>query len=507
MPGAVTLAPVASAGRAEPVPDCRTASKLLWAQRSGSNPSRQVGINENIYERRPVIAFSLGSGDFWFSNVGGLAMRGLALLIFLVLILSLGLLGGTESPDAPGDAAERPNILIIMTDDQRASADGMSVMHETRRIFGDGGTKFTNAVATTPVCCPSRTSIFSGRYSHNTGVMRQNPAAFDQTTTLQYHLMRQGYTTALIGKYLNSFTGRPPHFDYIAEGAGFYNREGTAERYYNKKGIYSTHYIRDKAVSRLDNFEQADDDPWLMYVHPMAPHLPSKPEAKYAKAFVPPWDVNPARSESDRSDKPPHLRGIKAKVRETIATRKRQIRTLYSVDDMVADVFERLEVLNEDENTLAFFLSDNGFMWMEHKLSLKNYPYDESVRIPFYVRWPGHVAQSAVDDRIVANIDIAPTIYDIIDYTPNHTVDGRSLFTSDRTQILTEGPGHGVRFTALWNPEWMYVEHKSGFKEYYGPDDPWQLDNGFITDGPPPDAAQLAARLLSASTCAGATCP
>jgi arylsulfatase A-like enzyme len=433
-----------------------------------------------------------------------------AILISLVLLGGFVLMREVQSPSGSPDglsAAERPNILIIMTDDQRASADGLSVMKETRRIFGREGTKFTNAVATTPLCCPSRTSIFSGRYSHNTGVRGLDPARFDQTTTLQHHLQRQGYLTAMTGKYLNNFKGRPPHFDYADEGVGYYTKEGIQSRYYNEKRVYSTHHIRDKALTYLDKFEATDNDPWLMYVHPLAPHSPAKPETKYANAFVPPWELNPARSESDRRDKPKHVREVRYGAKETVDLRERQIRTLYSVDDLVVKVFDRLETLGEDEDTLAFFLSDNGFIWMEHKLGLKNYAYDDAVNIPFYMRWPGHVEEGAVDDRIVANIDIAPTIYDIIDYTPNHTLDGRSIFTSNRSEILTEGSGHGMRFKALWNPDWMYVEHKNGFREFYGPGDPWQLENGFRTGNPPSNTAQLAARLRSTSSCAGTACP
>ena len=423
------------------------------------------------------------------------------LLAMLMLVALLAVAAGaglvTETTRARLET-ERPNILIIMTDDQRASADGLSVMDETHRIFGGGGTKFTNAVATTPLCCPSRASIFSGRYAHNTGVTQQDPAGFDQTTTLQYHLRRQGYTTALVGKYLNNFKGKPPHFDYVKTKAG----------YYNKSGIYSTHIIRDTAKSFLSTFEQTDADPWLMYLHTVAPHLPATPEKKYASAFVPPWGMNPARSESDRSDKPPYVQEIKTGEKGTIDIRARQIRTLYSVDDMIADVFDRLGALGEADNTIAFFLSDNGYMWMEHKLRLKSHAYDDSVRIPLFMRWPGHVEQGAVDDRIVANIDIAPTIYDIIDYTPDHTMDGRSLFASNRSEILTEGWGpKATPFEALWNPDWMYAEYDGGFKEYYGPDDPWQLDNGFKTGDPPSNAAQLATRLRSASTCSGTACP
>jgi arylsulfatase A-like enzyme len=183
--------------------------------------------------------------------------------------------------------------------------------------------------------------------------------------------------------------------------------------------------------------------------------------------------------------------------------RARSIRTLYSVDDMVEKVWARLEALSEVDNTIAFFLSDNGYMWMEHRLNLKNYAYEDSVRLPFFVRGAGF-QQGAVDNRIVANIDIAPTIYDILDFDPPHSVDGRSLFTSNRNEILTEGWGYDMPFRSLWKPSSMYAEYDNGFREYYAPDDPWQLDNGFKTGDPPANAVELANRLDAASTCQGA---
>ena len=94
---------------------------------------------------------------------------------------------------------------------------------------------------------------------------------------------------------------------------------------------------------------------------------------------------------------------------------------------LIASTFSRLDALGET-NTLAFFLSDNGYQWHEHGLDRKGKPYDDSVQIPFFVRWPGHIETGLVDERIVANIDIAPTVYDALDYVPNnYAPDGRSI--------------------------------------------------------------------------------
>ena len=151
--------------------------------------------------------------------------------------------GHTDFPADPGciDASDddetdpsgqRPNILIVMTDDQRTSSDGLSVMDDLRRIFGEHGTYYPNAVATTPLCCPSRASTFSGRYAHNTGVIDNDGNPLDQTTTLQYHLQqRLGYQTALVGKYrTNSRDPRHSSISWTAGSGMEIRRVGTMER-------------------------------------------------------------------------------------------------------------------------------------------------------------------------------------------------------------------------------------------------------------------------------------
>jgi arylsulfatase A-like enzyme len=177
---------------------------------------------------------------------------------------------GTHRSPALADPDPRPNILIFMTDDQRASADEMSVLDGVRHIFGDGGTYFPNAVVTTPLCCPSRSSLFTGRFAHNTGVVNNSvPPTFDQTTTLQYQLQQLGYHTAIVGKYLNDFDGPPPYFDLSDVFAGYTYADGT----------YATVHLWQRAIEYLNAFEQTDDTPWLMYVTPFAPHPDAVPES------------------------------------------------------------------------------------------------------------------------------------------------------------------------------------------------------------------------------------
>lgn len=427
----------------------------------------------------------------------------------------------------------RPNVLIILTDDQRASGT-LGVMPETKRRFYGGGTRFTQAFATTPLCCPSRASIMTGRYAHNHRVRTNEDAAYlDQTSTLQSYLQRDGYRTAIFGKFLNGwdFTRDPPHFDDWTIGQkptryedGMWNIEGTI----TDVTKYSTNFVADEAVRFLHEAEADDSQPWLMYVTPGAPHMPAVPEAEYANAPLEPWKKNPAVLEKDRTDKPPYVQARSSNLRRVRRIRAMQLRALFSVDDLVTRIFRSADRLDENRSTLAFFLSDNGFLWGEHGLSgsahQKRSPYTQSIKLPFLMRWPGHVASSVIDDRLVANIDIAPTVLDAAQLSPRlvYPMDGRSLLDSGaRRWLLLE---HWREDKLV--PQWAALRSAGvEYVEYYGDDgltpptfqefyrlatDRWQLDNllGDARAGNDPvNVSGLAARLDRARRCIGDVCP
>src|SRR5439155_2018194 len=209
---------------------------------------------------------------------------------------------------------------------------------------------------------------------------------------------------------------------------------------------YSTSFISDHAVQFLRQSESHDRQPWFLYVATSAPHDPWLPEPKYANAPVPPFVRNPAMLEADISDKPPWVQSaVKLTQARIAANRAGQLRTQMSVDDMVGRIFRVLRQMGEDRTTLAFFLSDNGFLWGEHqvagdrgetetsltKITGKRLPYTQSIHVPFLVRWPGHVRTGVRDPRFVANVDIAPTIMEAAGLTPPASLpmDGRSLLS------------------------------------------------------------------------------
>lgn len=461
------------------------------------------------------------------------ALLPLALIAVVVVLSTPGVTTDADAGYAPSAKSDPlPNILLILTDDQRAE-ETLEVMPKTRSWFEQGGTRFSSAFSTTPLCCPGRASIFSGRYAHNHGV-RTNGGftvvqALDQRSTLQRYLREAGYRTALIGKYFYSWNLSVPP-PYVDEWALFRGGYSNAWFKTNDTGVrvpYSTEFIAERAVDFLRRTEAQDQQPWFLFVGTQAPHQVPTPQPDYAAAPVPDWTGNPAVSETDRLDKPPWVVGYNPPYGDTftdvLGIRRQQLRTLMSVDDLVGAVSGELAKLGEDQDTLAFFLSDNGYMWGEHGLGTdKRFPYTQSVRIPFYLRWPGRVAAGATDSRLVANVDVAPTVLSAAGLSPDpgYAADGRSLLTSwVRDQLLLEywkspdggPPGWGsIRTPAFQYIEWYADDGATlTFREYYDlVADPWQLEN-LLADTDPandPDVASLSAA-LAMERCAGACRP
>jgi arylsulfatase A-like enzyme len=416
-------------------------------------------------------------------------------------------------------AGSRPNILIVVTDDQRG---GLEVMPKTIAWMGNGGTRYSNAYVSTPLCCPSRASILTGRYAHNHGVTSNLEArGLDPRITVQYYLGQAGYRTGIIGKYMNAWLRqRPPFFDTwaifgssrAAYSGGDWNIQGTVRTV----DQYATRFIGDQAEAFLDS---GSGEPWFLYLAPPNPHQPYRVEAKYQGAPVPDWDCNPAVRESNRSDKHPYVRLYHRTCNQGKEIREKQLRTLMSVDDLLDRVLRAVKAEGELSNTLVFFLSDNGYLWSEHGLGGKRHPYLQSIEIPMLARWPGHLPAGAVDRRLVANIDIAPTVLDAAGLTPPTPLDGRSLLSNhSRDRMLIEywsggnwsGPVEGDAvpdWASLITRRGHYVRYyqpdtSSDFREYYDlRADPWELHS---LPAPP---AGWAKQLSSDRVCAGLRCP
>jgi arylsulfatase A-like enzyme len=335
-----------------------------------------------------------------------------------------------------------------------------------------------------------------------------------------------GYFTGLFGKFLNAWSDfrNVDDFDRWSVFDGGYfgfrvNEQGTVKPI----SQYSTDYVRDRALGFLQESETNDSQPWFLMVTPVAPHLPAIAEPDYENVEIPDFVPNPATWEADRTDKPPWVQySVSTPEGQALVLQNResQLRTLPSVDDMVEALLNQLQASGET-NTLAVFMSDNGYMWGEHNLDAKPRPYLDSVRVPMYMRWPGQVPAGATDNRLVANVDLAPTISAATGVSLGGQTDGRNLLDASwsRDRLLTEMAyqGNVPAWAALVTPTSHYIESyrpadpsSISFREYYDlTNDPYELDN-LLSDANTandPNVASLSAQLAEDRVCAGTNCP
>lgn len=424
-------------------------------------------------------------------------------------------------PDAKGKpvvgdvAGTRPNILLIITDDQEKTS--MRAMPQTLKLFKREGVDFNHGYVTTPLCCPARATMYSGLYAHNHGIITNNPSRqFGQTylwqNTFPAELQGAGYYTGQFGKYLNGWQKEDEGdagFDVFRDDYNGYehNRRerGKADLLTARRG---SRFVKDR--------ESADGQPWMMTLSLRSPHTPLVAAKKYADAQVPRFRPPISFNETDLSDKPSYLREKRHDKTLGYITKRYQKyeRTLLSADDAVAKVFRTLDSTGEDRDTLAIFVSDNGFLFGAHGVLGKVFPYKEATNVPMYMRWPAELGtKGRLDTRLVANVDFAPTFYDVAGIDPGYQVDGRSLFdpANDRDWLLTES----VKWKALQDDQGSLIETKTDdpgkpFVEYYD----WNVDPGEM-DGKPQLQTrsqrqrfkQMSAILEQVKDCAGSACP
>ena len=421
---------------------------------------------------------------------------------------------GLSDEGSPPRNAESANIVLIVTDDQRW--DSMWAMPKVRNLLGAHGVTFTNGFASNPLCCPSRASILTGQYSHGTGVYTNFPplggyGGFDPTTTIATVLQQQGYTTGFVGKYMNGYLGTeiPPGWDrWMAfngpnGGVWYYDYtmsiDGEERSYGSDPSDYSTSVAAEHAVTFIEQVRR----PFFLYFAPSAPHLPAVPGPGHEGTF-PSLASYRGRSfdEADMSDKPRWLRAVARLDREDVeaADRQRaaQLRSLPAVDDAVAEIVRALESTGALSRTLIVFMSDNGFLFGEHRLSEKQSAYEESIRVPLILRYDPLGAAGVRDGRIVANIDVAPTVADVagiqmpgadgtslLDLLRDPTAPGRRWLLlehvgspRDPEALRERGKVVIPTYCGVRGHRWKYVRYADGSRELYDLEaDPLELRN------------------------------
>lgn len=432
-------------------------------------------------------------------SVGGLAV-GLVAVVLAGLGIATALRAGGSSSGSDG----RPNIVLIITDDQRW--DTLGVMPNVQAMLGDQGVTFENAMVTTPLCCPSRASLLTGRYSRHTGVHRNGPPdggapAFDDSSTLATWLHDVGYSTSLVGKYLNGYRLLeegyvPPGWDdwHVTTGLPeieYYgytlNENGSLASFGTAPEDYTTTVLGDRAA----RFVREAPEPFFLYFAPVAPHLPARPapEDEGSMSGLAPFRP-PSFNEADVSDKPwvdrfPILGSDR--ISSIDRSRRRMLESLQAVDRSVASLVTSLEDRGVLGRTILVFTSDNGYFWGEHRRVGKIWPYEEAIRVPLLVRGPGFIP-GGTDAHLVLNIDLAPTMIAAAGASSGtSSVDGSSLLPllqggsapAWRTVFVVEflGPD-GLAYEAVRTEHRVWIEYEDGGRELYDLEtDPYELEN------------------------------
>lgn len=378
-------------------------------------------------------------------------------------------------------AADRPNIIFIMSDDHAAHAIGAYGSHVNKtpnldRLARDGMI-FTSVFATNSICTPSRAAILTGQYSHINGVTMFN--RFDSSRmTVARLLQAAGYYTGMIGKW--HLGSDPRGFDRweILPGQGAYTDPifytATGEKTYT--GRYVTDVITELGIDFID--KRPRDRPFFLMLHHKAPHRPWEADAahgaRFAGQWIPEpetlWDTYETRSDALHENRqriardltrrdlklppPADLQGAaraawlseKPESVTTMVEGKRvtltgealtrwkyqrymqdYLATVQSVDDGVGRVLEALDRHGLAKNTIVVYTSDQGFFLGDHGLFDKRFMYEESLRMPFLVRWPAAIKAGSRSDGIALNVDFAPTFLDAAGLRVPAEMQGRSL--------------------------------------------------------------------------------
>ena len=412
--------------------------------------------------------------------------------------------------DGVAPEALQPNIVVVLTDDQRW--DTLGVMPRVQGEIAGKGVSFANSFVTTSLCCPSRASLYSGQYAHHHGVLTNGPpeggaAVFPDDSTLPVWLSEAGYATALFGKYMNGndaiAPAVPPGWSewqtFVEDGGAergtalYYdytlNENGTLVAYGHTTDDYST----DLLAARVLRFITAKADrPFFAVYAPTAPHEPAIAAERHLGRFagIEPWRP-PNWCEPDVTRKPRWVRfqatiTTPEGIANTDASRTRQLETLLAVDEAVGRILAKLERLGLTDQTLVAYTSDNGYHWREHWWNWKLTAYEEAIRVPLAVRLPVLVPLPRAIDALALNIDLAPTFVELAGRPIPASVDGRSLlgalagapwrddFLFEHWGTLIVKPNVGIRTT-----RWKYIRTTTdGFEELYDlAADPYELEN------------------------------
>ena len=448
-------------------------------------------------------------------------------------------------------AAARPNVVFVLTDDLSWNlVRHMPHVQQLRRR----GLTFSRYVVTDSLCCPSRSSIFTGRFPHDTGVFTNGGKDGGYQVfhdkgweghTFGTALQPLGYRTAMMGKYLNGYLPRtrlvPPGWT-TWDGAGNaygefnynLNENGGLVHYGGTPSDYLTDVVAAKGAAFIDAAATAKQ-PFALEIATFAPHAPATPAPRHANLFT---GARVPRGGAFNRDNvnPPKWLGHRApltaaQIAGLDALYRKRLRSIQAVDDLIGRLEATLRTRGLLDSTYIVFSSDNGFHMGEHRLLQgKMTAFDTDIRVPLVVAGPG-VPRGRTSNRLVENIDLHPTFVRLAGGMPEAGVDGRSLVplikgqkvSTWRTAALVEhhgpdtngadpdkpvpGSGNPTSYEAIRLANAVYVEYRGGDREYYRIDrDPNERVNvyGKLSQR---ERARLHARVAALASChGGASC-
>jgi N-acetylglucosamine-6-sulfatase len=424
-----------------------------------------------------------------------------------------------------GNIGSRPNFVFILTDDLATNL--VQYMPHVLKMQKEGVT-FSNYFVTDSLCCPSRSSIFTGRYPHDTGVFKNTGKDGGylvfrdrglERSTFATSLLAAGYRTAMLGKYLNEYkpvahAAAPGWTTWAVAGNGYpeynYNirQDSRVVHYGRKPADYLTDVLSGMAVRFI---RQAPNQPFFIEVATFAPHAPYTPAPRDADAFpglrAP---RTPAFNAVPDMNAPKWLRNIAPLTEDEMAgidaDYRKRAQSVLAVDKMIGELQAALAAIGQEKNTYFIFSSDNGLHMGEHRLRPgKMTAFDIDIHVPLIITGPGVPAGRTID-KIVENIDLCPTFTELGGAAEPVNVDGHSLVAllqgqevaEWRTAALVEhhGPlrepadpdaparrsGNPPTYEAVRTHSWLYVEYEGMDREYYDLiADPHELRNVFLT--------------------------
>lgn len=400
---------------------------------------------------------------------------------------ALGILGGAAAALAQG--TQQPNIVYIMADDHAAHAISAygSKINRTPNIdrLATDGVRLTNCFCTNSICTPSRAAIITGQYSNKNGVYTLDDAIDPKRDNVAKELQAAGYQTAMIGKW--HLKTDPSGFDYwkILPGQGvYYDPVFLTSSGKQKYNGYCTDLIGDFTLDWLKGRDRKK--PFLLMSHHKAPHRPWQPSPKYKDLFANTTIPEPdnlydhyegrARSVAAVTMKvgeDMNERDLKTKIPEDLkgdALRKwayqiyikDYLRCIQSVDDNVGRVLDYLDAEGLSSNTIVIYTSDQGFFLGDHGWFDKRLMYEESLRMPFLMRYPRHIKSGSVNRDMILNIDFAPMFLDYAGQKAPAEMQGRSF------RANVEGHTPGDWRTAMYYRYWMHNTNDHHVPAHYG---------------------------------------